>query len=207
MRRLPLALPLTLAAALALGAGASQANASPAADEPAAEEAEPAAELATEAALVTADGTEVGVATFTAVPGGTLVAVVGTGMPPGFHGLHVHQTGLCEPDSAAPDDPGTTGDFLSAGGHIGVGESDHRHHPGDLTSLYVTEAGDAALTTVTDRFVPADLLDEDGSAVMVHSDPDNFANVPDRYAPEGPDQTTLDTGDAGSRVACGVVRS
>ena len=62
------------------------------------------------------------------------------------------------------------------------------------------------LTTVTDRFGVADLLaDDDGSAVMVHSGPDNYANIPERYAPEGPDADTLGTGDAGSRLACGVV--
>jgi superoxide dismutase, Cu-Zn family len=40
--------------------------------------------------------------------------------------------------------------------------------------------------------------------VMVHSGPDNFANIPPRYGT--PDQETLDTGDSGSRIACGVVR-
>jgi Cu/Zn superoxide dismutase len=58
--------------------------------------------------------------------------------------------------------------------------------------------------TATDRFTIADLRDVDGSAVMVHSGPDNFANIPARYG--GPDQETLNTGDSGSRIACGVVR-
>jgi Cu-Zn family superoxide dismutase len=39
---------------------------------------------------------------------------------------------------------------------------------------------------------------------MVHAGADNFANIPDRYGE--PDQTTLNTGDAGGRAACGVVR-
>jgi superoxide dismutase, Cu-Zn family len=60
------------------------------------------------------------------------------------------------------------------------------------------------LATATDRFSIADLRDADGSAVMVHSGADNFANIPARYG--GPDQETLSTGDAGSRLACGVVR-
>ena len=53
-------------------------------------------------------------------------------------------------------------------------------------------------------------LDADGSAVMVHALPDNFANIPpERYqqvngAP-GPDEMTMATGDAGKRVACGVI--
>jgi Cu-Zn family superoxide dismutase len=45
--------------------------------------------------------------------------------------------------------------------------------------------------------------------VIVHEKADNFANIPTRYAlPDNapvPDQTTLSTGDAGARVACGVI--
>jgi superoxide dismutase, Cu-Zn family len=80
----------------------------------------------------------------------------------------------------------------------------HGAHAGDLPSLLVTEDGEATLATATDRFSIADLRDADGSAVMVHSGADNFANIPARYG--GPDQETLSTGDAGSRLACGVVR-
>lgn len=198
-----IALPIALTAAAALTLGAVQASASSETDG----SDDTGHERSTEAVLLTAEGEEVGLATFTAVPGGTLVAVTGAAMPEGFHGFHVHQTGLCEPDSEDPASPGTFGDFLSAGGHLGVGESDHGSHTGDLTSLYVTEAGDAALTTLTEQFTPEGLLDEDGSALMVHVGPDNFANVPERYAPDGPDETTRNTGDSGGRFACGVVRS
>ena len=55
------------------------------------------------------------------------------------------------------------------------------------------------------HMAPEDLLDDDGTALMVHSDADNFANIPERYAPEGPDEDTRSTGDAGSRLACGVI--
>jgi Cu-Zn family superoxide dismutase len=55
-----------------------------------------------------------------------------------------------------------------------------------------------------------DLFDLDGSAVIVHADSDNYANIPDRYRSSngqpGPDAETLEAGDSGSRVACGVVR-
>jgi Cu-Zn family superoxide dismutase len=51
-----------------------------------------------------------------------------------------------------------------------------------------------------------DLFDLDGSAIIVHANPDNYANIPkDRYDPD-PDATTLATGDAGGRVACGVIK-
>lgn len=157
------------------------------------------------ATLVDAEGTEVGTADFSEAEGGTLVSVEVTGLPPGFHGFHVHAIGVCEPDSANPSDPSMTGDFLSAGGHIGAGESDHGAHPGDLPALFVDASGSGSLTVVTDALPLTDLTDRDGSAVMVHALPDNYANIPERYAPGGPDQMTLNTGDAGGRIACGPV--
>lgn len=148
---------------------------------------------------------EVGTVQFSDVQNGVQVAAQVEGLEPGFYGFHVHGTGLCEPDSAAPDDPAETGAFLSAGGHLGAEEAEHPDHAGDLPSLYVTGSGQGNLVTLTDRLTLEELQDEDGSAVMIHTGTDNYANIPDRYAPEGPDEDTLGTGDAGSRLACGVV--
>jgi Cu-Zn family superoxide dismutase len=113
-------------------------------------------------------------------------------MPPGFHGFHLHTTGECVPP------------FTSAGGHLNPTGSDHGDHAGDLPSLLVNADGRGILATATDRFSLSDLRDPDGSAVIVHSGRDNFANIPARYG--GPDQETRATGDAGARLACGVVR-
>jgi superoxide dismutase, Cu-Zn family len=157
------------------------------------------------ARLVDPEGAEVGVATLTEAEGGTQVDVRVTGLPPGFHALHVHAVGLCEPDSPSPTDPSMTGDFLSAGGHVGAGETDHGEHAGDLPLLFVTEAGTGTLTAVTDALTPDQLTDEDGSAVVLHAGRDNYANIPERYAPAGPDEMTRNTGDAGGRIACGPV--
>lgn len=157
------------------------------------------------ATLQDVDGTEVGTVTFRESGDTIEVTVAVGGLEPGFHGLHVHAVGLCEPESSPPDDPDSVGAFLSAGGHLGVGDSDHGDHTGDLPSLYVAENGEGQLITVTDRLTADELLDEDGSAVIVHADPDNFAHIPERYAPQGPDEQTLGTGDAGDRLACGVV--
>jgi Cu-Zn family superoxide dismutase len=157
------------------------------------------------ATLVDPGGKDVGTVTFSEEDEGTEVSVDVTGLPPGFHGFHVHAIGKCEPDSANPSDPSMTGDFLSAGGHIGAGESDHGEHPGDLPSLYVTDSGAGSLKFVTSALTFADLTDDDGSAVMVHASRDNYANIPERYAPNGPDEMTLNTGDAGGRIACGPV--
>jgi Cu-Zn family superoxide dismutase len=159
------------------------------------------------ATLIDPGGTEVGTVTFDEAEEGTEVSVDVTGLPPGFHGFHVHAVGVCEPDSANPSDPSMTGDFLSAGGHIGAGESSHGEHPGDLPTLYVAASGTGSLTTVIDALSLADLTDDDGSAVMVHASRDNYANVPERYAPGGPDEMTLNTGDAGGRIACGPVEA
>lgn len=151
------------------------------------------------------DGNDVGTVTFRESGGAVEMTVVVAGLEPGFHGLHVHAVGECEPESSPPDDPGTTGAFLSAGGHLGADEADHGDHLGDLPSLDVGESGDGRLIATTDRLTSQDLLDDDGSAVVVHGDRDNFAHVPERYAPDGPDEQTLGTGDAGDRIACGVV--
>lgn len=124
-------------------------------------------------------------------------------LDPGFYGFHVHEIGECEPDSAAPDDPSDTGDFMSAGSHIGADDDEHPDHAGDLPPLLVTEDGSAQLEVTTDRLTEDDLTGDDGAAVMIHSDPDNFANIPDRYSSEGPDSETAGTGDAGDRIACG----
>ena len=126
------------------------------------------------------------------------------GLPSGFHGFHVHATGVCDPEAA-------DGPFASAGGHYpGSTGSEHAAHAGDMPSLLVTGGGSAHVSFVTDRFSVEELLDADGSAVMVHAGADNFANIPgDRYRSRTragvPDAETLKGGDSGDRMACGVV--
>jgi superoxide dismutase, Cu-Zn family len=130
-------------------------------------------------------------------------------LTPGFHGLHIHAAGKCEAHSVAPTG-GAPADFNSAGGHFQA--AGHTGHPasGDLTSLQVREDGSAMLVTTTDAFTAEDLLGGAKTAIIIHEKSDNFANIPpERYqqvngAPP-PDETTLSTGDAGRRVACGVI--
>jgi Cu-Zn family superoxide dismutase len=122
-------------------------------------------------------------------------------LPAGFHGFHVHTAGRCDP-------PG----FTTAGGHYNPEGSTHRDHAGDMPSLLINSNGEGFVGFATDRFTISELLAGDGSAVIVHAEADNFANIPNRYrSPDsppqgGPDLETLATGDAGSRLACGVVR-
>ncbi len=147
------------------------------------------------ARLVDADGDRVGKVHFKqrGRDGEVVVFARVKGMPPGFHGFHVHAVGDC-----------TGPAFTSAGGHHNPGGADHGDHSGDLPTLLVNEDGTGMLATVTDRFSLAELKAGDGSAVMVHELPDNYANIPARYG--GPDAETLSTGDAGSRLACGELR-
>jgi superoxide dismutase, Cu-Zn family len=142
-----------------------------------------------------ADGHPVGVAKLTQVATHVRVQVAVHSLPPGFHGFHVHAVGLCTPP-----------DFTSAGEHVNPQGEAHPGHVGDLPVLLVTDDGTAAASFTTDRFTVAELLDADGSALLIHVHPDNYANIPERYAPQGPDAATLATGDAGGGLACGVIQ-
>ncbi len=157
------------------------------------------------AAISDPEGQDLGTVDVEETEGGVQISADLSNLDPGFYGFHVHEIGECEPNSAAPDDPSDTGDFMSAGSHISGGDDAHPDHPGDLPPLLVTEDGTAQLEVTTDRLTEADLTDDDGAAVMVHSDPDNFANIPERYSSEGPDSETTATGDAGDRIGCGAL--
>jgi len=157
------------------------------------------------------NGTKVATAKFEFNQGYVTITIETTGtgqLSPGFHGVHIHSVGKCEAHSVAPTG-GEPGDFLSAGGHFKVHDV---HASGDLTSLQVRKDGGALLETTTDGFTKADLLAGAGTSIIIHAGADNFANIPsDRYSQvngaPGPDQTTMSTGDAGKRVACGVIGS
>ncbi len=150
--------------------------------------------------LRTQAGEAVGTVAFTQEAGKVWVSVELTNLPPGFHGFHVHTNGVCDPATQ----------FTSAGGHLTLAREEMQSgspmgHAGDMTNLYVNADGSGALSFLLDRFTMTDLLAEGGRAVIVHAAPDNFMNLPSRYGVT-PDQTTLDTGDAGTRIACGVVQ-
>lgn len=85
-----------------------------------------------------------------------------------------------------------------------VGERSHPAHAGDQPVVLVMADRSAEIRFTTDRYKLSDLQAPGGRAVIVHALPDNYANVPARYARQ-PDATTLSTGDAGDRVVCGVV--
>ncbi|OBK25810.1 superoxide dismutase [Mycobacterium asiaticum] len=159
------------------------------------------------------DGAEVATAKFEFTNGYATVTITtsrGGVLTPGFHGVHIHKVGKCEPNSVAPTGGTERGDFLSAGGHFSAPGSTTGHASGDLTSLQVRKDGSAMLVTTTDGFTMDDLTSGAKTAIIIHAGADNFANIPDRYQVNGvpgPDETTMATGDAGKRVACGVIGS
>jgi superoxide dismutase, Cu-Zn family len=149
------------------------------------------------AVLHDATGQRVGVAVFKERHGKVVVSAAVSGLEPEFHGFHVHAVGECVPP------------FTTAGGHFNPGGMVHGEHAGDLPSLLVNQDRTGQLQFTTDRFSISELFDADGSALIVHTGRDNYANIPDRYTnptgATGPDAETLATGDAGARAACGVI--
>jgi Cu-Zn family superoxide dismutase len=175
-------------------------------------EAAPAPQKRITTHLKAPDGHEVAIAEFefTSSHATVRIETVAVGvLAPGFHGVHIHKVGKCEPNSVAPTG-GAPGDFLSAGGHFQAAGHAAEPASGDLTSLEVRKDGTGMLVTTTDAFTMDDLLGGEKTAIIIHAGSDNFANIPpDRYtqvngAP-GPDEMTMSTGDAGKRVACGVI--
>ena len=129
----------------------------------------------------------------------------------GFHGFHVHANddpsngSGCVADPAQP--PATW--FVSADGHLAEPGQTHGAHRGDLPPLLVTEKGRAYSVSITDRMHVDDVV---GRAVLLNAGADNLGNVPVgdgplQYTPNTPAalEETAAKGNAGDRVACGVV--
>lgn len=139
------------------------------------------------------DGKAVGEATFVQGPTGVLIRLELRGVAPGPHGLHLHAVGRCE----AADK------FQSAGSHIGADGVMHGllaeegPHAGDLPNVNVREDGTASVELFTTYVTLRDdegtfrLLDEDGSALVLHAKAD--------------DQMTQPGGGTGDRIACGLL--
>lgn len=152
-----------------------------------------AAETA-QAAIVNVDGEKIGDAVFEQAPAGVIVHVRVAGLPPGAKGVHLHSVGACAPD------------FSAAKGHI---NPEGRRHGlrgempdnGDLPNLHIAADGTATAEFFHQRIrvSPAEgdtlppLLDEDGSAIVIHAAPD--------------DHSTQPIGGAGGRIGCGVIEA
>jgi Cu-Zn family superoxide dismutase len=140
------------------------------------------------AQLHTADGRSVATATFEFANGFATVTVKTTAdhiLTSGFHNMHIHAVGKCEPNSVDPMTPGALGDFLSAGMHFQAPGHTGEPMSGDLDPLEVRQDGAAYLVTTTDAFTKDDLLAGSKTAILLHG------------AQHSPD--------AEKRFACGVI--
>jgi Cu-Zn family superoxide dismutase len=149
-----------------------------------------AAGASARAVLKTADGKEIGTATFSPTKGGVKVAVQVSGLSPGKHGIHIHAVGRCEPP-----------DFKSAGPHFNPLGKEHGlrnpagAHAGDMPNLSVGRDGKASATFTARGATldggPGSLFKPGGTALVIHAHPD--------------DQKTDPSGKSGARIACGVI--
>lgn len=141
--------------------------------------------------LVNTAGKAIGKAVIMQAAHGVLIHLEASGLPPGWHALHVHEFGACE----APD-------FDSSGGHFNPTNREHGfdnpngYHAGDLPNVYVGANGALSVELFTDQLTldkgrPNSLLKEGGTALVIHEGADDYRTNP--------------AGGAGKRLACGVI--
>ena len=113
-----------------------------------------------------------------------------TGLAAGLHGIHIHAVGSCSPTFAA------AGGHYNPLGHQHGLENPSGPHAGDLPNLIVNGQGVGHLDASTDRVTlsegGATLFDADGSAFIIHANPDDQV-------------TDAGNGGSGARIACAVV--
>lgn len=137
--------------------------------------------------LINTEGQPTGQVEMTYAPDGVLIKVEATHLNPGWHGFHIHGIGDCS-DHA---------EFKSAGVHAFHSGETHGYlenkapHLGDMPNLWVGTDGTSNAYIFKPGMTRADLDDADGSAFIIHKDQDDYKSQP--------------AGNAGARVACGVI--
>ncbi len=96
-----------------------------------------------------------------------------------IYAFHIHESGMCGGDSSDP--------FADVGSHYNPDGCPHPYHAGDLPPLF-SAGGYAYSVCLTDRFTVDEIV---GRAVILHASPDDF--------------TTQPSGNAGEKMACGVI--
>ena len=135
-------------------------------------------------------GKELGTLTLSDTTRGIALSGRLTGLPPGVHGMHLHQTGKCDPPK-----------FEAAGDHWNPTNAAHGTkapkgpHLGDLPNITVAKDSSVSVQATTPggslRGQNA-LLDQDGASVVIHSGRDDYRSQP--------------SGESGDKIACGVVQ-
>src|SRR5262245_1027860 len=142
------------------------------------------------ATLKNAEGKEVGSAALTQTPAGVLVRLSLKGVPAGERAFHIHGVGKCEPP------------FTSAGGHFNPGKRKHGMmaaegaHAGDMPNLHIPANGELVVEVLNaavtlDKGKANSLLGPEGTSLIIHAGKDDYKTDP--------------TGEAGGRIACGVI--
>jgi len=141
------------------------------------------------------DGADLGKIVLQEGPAGVLIRYDLHGLKPGWHGAHFHEKGDCSDTK-----------FMNSGGHVAVADEKLEHgflnpkgtHSGDLPNIYVAADGTVLADTFT-TFVSLHgeknrpgLLDADGTALVIHENPDDYTHPP--------------IGGAGARIACAVIK-
>lgn len=140
--------------------------------------------------LYNREGDRVGTAKLTEESDGVKVKLDVKGLKPGFHGVHIHENGLCEPPN-----------FESAGNHLNPDKKKHGllhpkgHHLGDLPNIEADDEGEVKeelkIKDATFKAGKNSLRSRDGSAIIITSKRD--------------DGMTQISGDSGERIICGVI--
>lgn len=121
------------------------------------------------------------------------ITMLVTGLKPGQHGVHLHAVGKCTPD------------FTAAGGHFDPGpagnmdpDANHPFHMGDLPNIEVAANGRGTMKALTSRVTlsqgPLSVFDADGTAIIIHGNPDQMTTGETKSGVSG-----------GPRIACGVI--
>ena len=139
------------------------------------------------AAILDAEGNQLGMVAIGEDEEGLGMVVVVQGLEPGEHGVHLHEQGNCDPAGEKT--------FEQAGAHFNPGGMSHPHHAGDYGNLVVDDTGTAmwlgTLDTLTWDAGEWGLADADGTALVIHADPDDMVTDP--------------SGNSGARIACAVL--
>ena len=159
------------------------------------EPAQPEVGLTAKAALESPSGSSMGNVTFRQASTGVLIMADVRGLAPGGHAFIIHEVGACSPDFGAAGDHFNPTDVEHGLVHPASKGGSEGGHGGDLPNIYAASDGSAradffSVGVTLDRDLRHSVFDDDGSAIIVHENPDSYGE---------------EESDTGERVACGVI--